>query len=143
VHRAANEPEFFANYVDGVDPLPYANVLANAGIEFRSQRRASTLGLKLKSDGVVDAVAAESTGASAGLLPGDELIAIDGLRVQTQAELQHALREEKGEIEILFARGGALETRRVARLDDGAVHIELHVAEEDNALRREWLGRRG
>jgi len=48
----------------------------------------------------------------------------------------------RDEIEITFARAGVLDTRRAALREDGEVRIELQIIDEDNALRREWLGRR-
>ena len=144
VARVADEPAFFARYVDGVEPLPYAETLALAGIRYEERRKRSTLGVKMK-DGVIESVASGSTGAAADLLPNDELLAVRGLRVRSTANIEHALHEAKpnDEIEVVYARNGLVGTRRVALRDDGAPEVRLHVEEEANALRREWLGRRG
>jgi predicted metalloprotease with PDZ domain len=142
VHRAAGEAEFFERYVDGVEPLPYAELFARAGITFTSERRASTLGVRLTANGTIESIASDSTGAAAGLLPGDELIAVGGNRVRTQAELQQVAGGSREEVEITFARAGILDVRRVPLRADGDVHIDLEIIEDENALRREWLGRR-
>ena len=146
VGRVADElaRDFFASYVDGVEPLPYAEVFGRAGVRFEERRKPSTLGLKVK-DGVIESVASGSSGAAADLLPHDELFAVHGLRVRTNGEIEHALHEAKtgDDVEIVFARNGCVMTRRVPLRDDGAPEIRLHIEGENNALRREWLGRRG
>jgi predicted metalloprotease with PDZ domain len=144
VARGAGEPEFFARYVDGVEPLPYGELFGRAGVRFEEKRKRPSLGLKVK-DGVIESVASGSSGAAAGLLPHDELFAVHGLRVRSTAEVEHALQESKpgDEIQIVFARNGSVTTRGVPLRDDGASEIRLHVEDENNALRREWLGRRG
>jgi predicted metalloprotease with PDZ domain len=142
--RIVDDRDFFASCVDGVDPLPYADVFAHAGIRFESKRKRSSLGLKVK-DGVIESVASGSSGAAMDLLPHDELLAVHGLRVRTNADIEHALHEPSigDEIEVIFARNGGVLTRMVHLRDDGAPEIRLRIDDDNNALRREWLGRRG
>ncbi|HEV8435749.1 MAG TPA: hypothetical protein VGR95_20225 [Thermoanaerobaculia bacterium] len=144
VSRVIDDPAFCARYIDGVEPLPYAELFALAGVRFEIRRKRPALGLKLK-DGTIDGVASGSSGASADLLPQDELLAVRGLRVYSTHDVEHALHEAKigDEIEIVFARHGGVMTRRVNLKDDGTTEVRLHIEEEDNALRREWLRRRG
>lgn len=144
VARVIDDPAFCARYIDGVEPLPYAELFALAGVRFETRRKRPALGIKLK-DGEIDSVASGSSGAAADLLPQDELLAVRGLRVYSTHDVEHALQETKtgDEIEIVFARHGGVMTRRVNLKDDGATEVRLHIEEEDNALRREWLRRRG
>ncbi|HEY2093646.1 MAG TPA: hypothetical protein VGJ81_17365 [Thermoanaerobaculia bacterium] len=144
VARVADEPVFFARFVDGVDPLPYADVFALAGIRYEGRRKPSTLGLKVR-DGIIESVASGSAGAAADLLPQDELLAVHGLRVYSHADVEHALDQVNtgDEIDLIFARHGGVMTRRVVVRDDGGPEIRLHIEDENNPLRREWLGRRG
>ena len=144
VARVVDDPAFFARYVDGVEPLAYAEIFALAGVRYEARRKRSTLGVKLK-DGAIESVASGSSGAACDLLPHDELLAVHGLRVSSTPDIEHALHETKpgDEIEVVFARNGAVMSRHVHLLDDGAMEVRLHLEEEDNALRREWLRRRG
>ena len=144
VARVVDDGAFFARCVDGVEPLPYANVFALAGVRFEARAKRSTLGLKIK-DGIIESVTSDSSGAAADLLPHDELLAVHGLRVHSTADIEHALHGTAigDEVEIVFARNGGVMYRRLHLKDDGATEIRLHVEEEDNALRREWLRRRG
>jgi predicted metalloprotease with PDZ domain len=143
VHRAAREPDFFARYVDGVEPLPYEELFATAGIAVVETRRPSTMGIRFRGEMVVDVVTQGGTGAAAGLLPGDELIAIGTTRVRSQADVPNAVARAGAECDVVFARAGTLETRRATLRDDGEVSVELRIVDEANARRREWLGRRG
>jgi predicted metalloprotease with PDZ domain len=144
VRRVVDDPSFFASYVDGVEPLPYETIFALAGVRFETRRKRRALGLKVK-DGVIESVASGSSGAAADLLPHDELLGVHGLRVHSTSDVEHALQESKtgDEIEVVFARNGGVMTRRVRLEDDAPTEVRLHIAEEDNALRREWLRRRG
>src|SRR5947209_1268341 len=144
VARVVDDPAFFARYIDGVEPLPYAELFALAGVRFETHRKRSTLGLKMK-DGIIESVTSGSSGAAADLLPHDELLAVRGLRVHSTGDIEHALHGTKAgdEVEVVFERSGGVITRRVQLKDDGATEVRLHIQEEDNALRREWLRRRG
>lgn len=148
VARVADVGEFFVRYVDGTDPLPYAELFAAAGLTFRlkphSARRAS-LGAKLKSmEGllVVDHVVRGGAGMKAGLLPGDELLAVHDVRTTTTAALENALRGVRiGETaELLVSRGGTLRRLSLTGEPDPRVNVELTVSGESE-LRERWLGR--
>jgi predicted metalloprotease with PDZ domain len=146
VRRAAGpeHAEFFDRYVDGVEPLPYDELLAQAGIEYRVSSRGACLGAKVKAaDGAlgVESVTSGSTAMAAGLLPDDELIAIGATRTRTSSDVDIALRPfaEGERVTIVYARGGAVTSRDVTLRPDGTVTVELRLNEERNALREGWL----
>jgi predicted metalloprotease with PDZ domain len=142
VARAADEPEFFARYVDGVDPLPYAELLAAAGIAFEASPRAVTFGAKLrKFEGalIVDQIAPNGTAMNAGLMQGDELIAIGETRTRNAADVDHiALGLEPAE--ITYARAGVVKRASVNPRATG-VDIRLAIVDDENLLRAAWLRR--
>ena len=88
--------EFFTRCVRGVDELPFAEMLAQAGLELRfahkiaHDQRSDTepragLGLRIvEKDGrtEVDAVFADGACGRVDIAPGDELLALDGFRVR-------------------------------------------------------------
>jgi S1-C subfamily serine protease len=78
----------------------------------------------------------------AGLLPGDELVALDGTRTPSEAALATALRGLRpGEsCELLVARGGVLKRLSLAARPDPRPAIALRIA-EPSELRRQWLRR--
>ncbi|HJW92457.1 MAG TPA: PDZ domain-containing protein [Thermoanaerobaculia bacterium] len=143
LERIVGLPEFFAKYVDGLEPLPYEEVLAAAGIAFVSRPRSASLGAKVKvSDGalLIESVTRGGAAMAAGLLPNDEVIAIDGTRTRHASEANRAMTAAgEREVEVVFARGGVVDRCMLTPRADGSVDIELKIAEPDNALRREWL----
>jgi predicted metalloprotease with PDZ domain len=76
--------DFFRRYVSGTDELPYADFLSIAGLELKVQQQTSPdIGFWIgHAPGVKEAsVASVDQGGpaeAAGLLPGDEIIALDG-----------------------------------------------------------------
>jgi hypothetical protein len=75
----------------------------------------------------------------AGLLPGDELIAIDGNRTVSGADIEPLLRDGEA-VELLVARGGVVRTRTLEARRDGGVDVELTIAGASE-LRERWLRR--
>ncbi len=87
--------DFFARYIVGTTELDYASALAAAGLELRwgyRQPRAigsapAWLGLQLKRQGertLVAAVRADSPAYAAGVYADDELLALDGWRMDEE-----------------------------------------------------------
>jgi len=142
VTQAAGEPEFFARYVDGVEPLPYEELLGRAAVAFDSASgERLALGAKLTMM-TIDSVTREGSAMEAGLLPGDELIAIDGARMTNDDDVERAF-ESLGEgepVPVVIARAGAVQTRAMLPRRDPHVRITLRVTGE-SALREAWLRR--
>jgi predicted metalloprotease with PDZ domain len=137
--------EFFARYVDAVDPLPYHEVFAAAGIAFATRPGGAALGARLRSaDGalVVDAVLRGGTAMAAGLLPGDELLAVNGLRVRQPDEAARLLTEGH-EAEFTLSRAGSVRSQRASVRRDPTVEVSLEIIDPANAVLRGWLERRG
>lgn len=134
--------DFFRRYVDGVEPLPYEELFARAGIAFASEAREGfALGARLH-DGVIESVVRGGAAMDAGLLPHDELLSIDGTRVAGESDIRHAmqsLREREG-VEIVFVRNGLVRRSTLVPRPDPRPAISLSIAGE-SALRDEWLRR--
>lgn len=147
VARVADVGEFFARYVHGTEPLPYAEVFAHAGITFTSNVRKpdqSSLGARLRTqDGlIVEAALRGGAGFAAGLLPNDELLALDGSSVHSEGALETALRALKiGEsAELLIARAGIVKSLSLTGRPDPRPEISLRISEASE-LRERWLWR--
>jgi len=78
---------FFQDYVDGVEPLPYAETFDLAGIKIDStSEKSAYLGVDLKRTAgktIIYNVVEDSPAWDAGLNANDELVAIDGFRVES------------------------------------------------------------
>jgi predicted metalloprotease with PDZ domain len=141
--------EFFGKYVAGVEPAPYQQVLALAGLELRAmEHRRPTLGFTAARDGngalVVQSVAADGPAALADLRVGDAILVWNGgeaprrsdrwLREQKPGDLLKLWvgREEK-RVSLEFRLGGIKETfygvtedghagEKARRIRDGLLH---------------------
>lgn len=147
VAQVADVGDFFARYVDGTDDLPYAELLRLANVDFISRPvdRTPSLGAKLKSqDGllVIDSVMRGGAGMDAGLLPGDEIVALDGTRTNNSAALESAMNGTRGResAELLIARASVMKTLSLPLRSDPRVEIELKIGGESE-LRTAWLSR--
>jgi predicted metalloprotease with PDZ domain len=148
VARVADVGDFFARYVDGTEPLPYAELFESAGIAFAARAREperAWLGARVSArDGllVVEAVHRETAGMEAGLLPNDELLAVGGLRVTNDSALKSAMRSVPvgGSAELLIARAGVVRTLTLTGRPDPRPSVTLEIA-GPSALRNAWLWR--
>lgn len=133
--------DFFARFVDGVAPLPYAELLNAAGIDIEFASREISLGAKTRrSDGrlIIDSVLRGGAVMAAGLLPGDELLAIDGNRVTHESDIATMLLG-RDSVELLVARNGVVRSRPLAPRSVG-VDVALTVT-APSELREQWLRR--
>jgi predicted metalloprotease with PDZ domain len=150
VARVADVGDFFSRYVEGTEPLPYEELFASFGVACATVPRESetaSLGARLKSqDGllVVDSVIRGGAGMDAGLLPGDELLALGDTRLAGEPMLTASLRSlQNGQTqELLIARAGVLRRLSLAWRPDPRPVVTLKT-EEENELRDGWLRRDG
>lgn len=150
VSRVADAGDFFARYVDGVEPLPYAELFDAAGVAFASAvRGGASLAAKLKTqDGLlsVEAVIRGGAGMEAGLLPGDEIVSLNGTRIASMAALENALDAIGNDIgetaELVISRGGVMKALSLAAKPDPRPEIRLQI-DGDSELRERWLRRDG
>lgn len=146
VARIADVGDFFARYVDGTVPLPYEELLGAAGVAFAVAQReplTASLSAKLKAGGtVVESVVRGGAAMDAGVLPGDELIALGDTRLTDEATIAAALRAvAPGEsVELLVARGGLLRRLSLQARPDPRPVVTMSVR-EPSELRRQWLKR--
>ena len=145
VAEIADVGDFFGRYVDGVDPLPYAELFEAAGVAFASAARGDepSLAAKLKAGNgilIVESVMRGGAGMEAGLLPADEIVSLAGLRTNSQAALDAALGGMGESAELVIARAGRIRTLTLPARPDPRPQIRLRI-DEESELRRGWLGR--
>ena len=77
--------DFFKRYIDGTEDLPFNEYLEPFGLQLAAEKEEEPyLGLKVHSENgreIIKFVEAGSPAQFAGIDPGDELLAIDGLRL--------------------------------------------------------------
>jgi len=161
IERAASDEagvdlaDFFARHVDGVEPVPLVALLEEAGIGVKSRpawlrpdgtdapRAASKrawAGLQLQGTTVRNVTPGSPAEASA-LMRGDEVIAVQGRRVKTEAALRAALgRVGPGHRATLTAfRGSRLVDLDVELQDNPHRIVTLALPTEPGPVLRSWL----
>src|SRR5437016_7595390 len=119
--------EFFRKYVTGVDPFPYQQILALAGLALRTvERRRPALRFFAEHDPsgpfVVSTVDSEGPAAQAGLRAGDVILNWNGGEVPGRVE--HWLQEQKA--------GDLLKLR--VRREDKEISLEFRLGENKETL---------
>jgi predicted metalloprotease with PDZ domain len=139
--------DFFDRYVHGTEPLPYGELFASAGVEIEvsSGDARPSLVATLRNDGgrliVVNALRG-GAGMRAGLLPGDEIISIDGTRTMNESESTNVLRslDIGTAVEMIVSRAGVVRAMTLTVSPDTRVKVTLR-AIDGNAMRDRWLRR--
>lgn len=123
--------EFFRRYVDGTEELPLPELLTRVGVDvvaapawegepspLVARRRRSYSGITFNGADVTH-VAPRSPAEQAGLMPGDEVIAVDGRRVRGPEPAERLADHAPGAaVEIAFFRAGRLERRSLTIAED-------------------------
>jgi predicted metalloprotease with PDZ domain len=137
-------------WVHGTEELPLPRLLPRMGLQWQERPAplARRLGLKLNESpltGVrVQQVLAGGAAARGGLMPGDELLAVNGWRLRALAQAAQWLQDGQPLV-FTVVRDERLQTVTVPAPDDGAfalVEVALAPRASETALarRRDWLG---
>lgn len=141
-----------AAWVRGTSELPVDAVLAKLGLrvvrKVKAEGVTTSLGLRLKASGgriTVTTVLRGGAAERAGLSPSDELIAIDGWRVDEANLDQHLRGKEPGDtLRMLVVRDGRVVESAVtldaARPEVTAIEATADATPEQRAIVEKWLG---
>ncbi len=140
--------EFFRNYVEGVRELPLPQLLAQVGVNVTSTAPTSAdIGIVVGADRSVQNIIPGAPAAAAGLMLGDEVVAVGGLRVRTSDEATTRIRALPPDqpVEVAVFRAGRLVVRSVTpRLDPHPTLRfeavpEAQLSAQVRQLRSAWL----
>ncbi len=138
--------EFYKKYIQGTDPLPYAMLLEPFGLQLTTHvDRLPYTGLRLQEEKpILRAVETDSPGQKAGLAPGDELVAWDGLRITLKQWPDLILMYPVGTpITVTFFRRDELLTTTLipapARVNQYRLVQMEHPTPQQQARYRAWL----
>jgi predicted metalloprotease with PDZ domain len=134
----------FNSRVRGHEPVDFDHYLGYAGLRLGTKSKGSSsgrgyLGVKVRADGGRVAVASKlfnTPAEKSGIAAGDEIIALDNLRVDASTLPFYISNKKPGEtIYITFSRDGYLETRE-AKLAE-APQFDTRIYKKDNATLEE------
>lgn len=153
----ADMRDFFRRHIEGTDELPLPAQLTRIGVDVEihtpwagesspllARRKRGFTGLVFAGDQVRN-VAPDSPAARAGLMPGDELIAVAGARTRSGEEAVQRLADHlPGQsVEVALFRAGRLERRTLTIVEDPRrlFHFTAAQAPDPDArrLRDDWL----
>lgn len=134
--------DFFRRYVDGVEPLPYDEVFGAAGLRLRQVDDAARPALNAAVSVRGGRLRVEDT-VDPELERDDEILAIDGRRVATKAELDKHLETAGATVAITISRNGALEERKTSTIRTTKKKWTIEpiekISEPQRLLRESWL----
>jgi predicted metalloprotease with PDZ domain len=135
--------------VRSVEPLAYDAHLAKVGLTLRAKgARGAALGVRTRAEGgrvYLSSVLRDSAAERAGLSPGDEIVAIDGRRVDDGSLRKRLEARKPGErVELLYARREWVRSASVVLAEPPAESYEIapapNASDEARALGAAWLG---
>ncbi len=141
-YSKTNLDEFFDHYVNGSEEIDYTQFLSLAGLNIEKkvvEEDKISLGLSLSDSGgktVVKRVTKNSPGWKYGINVDDEIIAVDGFRVNS-SEIKKILRnKEFGEqISVLVSRDNILKTLKVTLEETDSFYF--HITQDKNSTKQE------
>ncbi|HEY9846904.1 MAG TPA: PDZ domain-containing protein, partial [Candidatus Caenarcaniphilales bacterium] len=143
--------DFFQRFIHGIEELPFDEYLNPFGLQLRAEiaeDSAPHLGLTVKAEkGItsVKFVEANSPAQHSGIDAGDELLAINGFRVNAE-QLQERLKDyQPGDsINLTVFHQDALRTCSVTLGPPPAKHFQIQVVEHPSSTQAQnfagWLG---
>jgi predicted metalloprotease with PDZ domain len=142
--------EFWAKYIDGTEELPFETILFPFGLELQADMGQAIpyLGLTARTEAghtLIKAVEASSPAEKAGLEPGDELLALDGVRVSAEQLNEYLLHYAPGARIVLTVFHQDLLQHCSATLQPPVPsHYRLRPVAQPTAVQQElfrgWLG---
>ncbi|MGB1699653.1 MAG: M61 family metallopeptidase [Nannocystaceae bacterium] len=138
---------FFDRHVRGRIPLPLVSQLERFGIDASPAESPSpTLGMRLDGDLTIVSLERDGPAQAAGLLVGDELLAIDRIRLDDTERLQQFIEHVAAgtTFRVLFSRAGRILERAVKSRPPEVLPLSLERSSTPPAggesLRAWWLG---
>jgi predicted metalloprotease with PDZ domain len=130
-------------------PIAYDEHFAKLGLTLRTRgARGGALGIRTRADGsrvVITSVLRDSAAERAGLSPGDELLALDGRRIDADSLRRRFEARKPGErVEVLYARREFVDRAAAVLAEPPPEGYEIVAAtaatEAEKSLGRAWLG---
>jgi len=146
--------EFFSSFITGQELPDYESLLVNAGMLLRKANEGdSSVGpISLEFDGKAALIDNNAIIGSplykAGLDRGDQILAIDRLKIESPSQWEHALeRYEPGDTAtIRFIQRGIERSAEITFVEDNELEVvtyesaDMDVSDEQLAFRKSWLG---
>ena len=141
-----NMKPFFEDVIFSTKPLDYETIFSQYGISITDKNADKTTPwsgvVSSHSTGktTITNIYSNSPAVNAGLSVNDEIIAINGWRVDDKLENHDSKYGVNDGVEITYSRDGKLFTTTLTYAKSTQVAFELKKSETENELRKAWLG---
>ena len=141
-----NMKPFFEDVIFSTKPLDYESIFSQYGISITDKNADKTTPwsgvVSSHSNGktTITNIYSNSPAVDAGLSVNDEIIAINGWRVDDKLENHDSKYGVNDGVEITYSRDGKLFTTTLTYAKSTQVAFELKKSEIENELRKAWLG---
>ena len=141
-----NMKPFFEDVIFSTKPLDYESIFSQYGISITDKNADKTTPwsgvVSSHSNGktTITNIYSNSPAVDAGLSVNDEIIAINGWRVDDKLENHDSKYGVNDGVEITYSRDGKLFTTTLTYAKSTQVAFELKKSETENELRKAWLG---
>ena len=141
-----NMKPFFEDVIFSTKPLDYESIFSQYGISITDKNADKTTPwsgvVSSHSNGktTITNIYSKSPAVNAGLSVNDEIIAINGWRVDDKLENHDGKYGVNDGVEITYSRDGKLFTTTLTYAKSTQVAFELKKSETENELRKAWLG---
>ncbi len=141
-----NMKPFFEDVIFSTKPLDYESIFSQYGISITDKNADKTTAwsgvVSSHSNGktTITNIYSNSPAVDAGLSVNDEIIAINGWRVDDKLENHESKYGVNDGVEITYSRDGKLFTTTLTYAKSTQVAFELKKSETENELRKAWLG---
>lgn len=144
--------DFFDRYIEGTEELPFDEYLAGFGLRLKSNAESNHLppfaGMSVKTENgreIIKFVETNSPAQKSGIDPGDELLAIDGLRVGA-SQFEERLKDYKpgDTLQLTVFHGDELKQRSLTLATPRATSFTISAMEKPSTIQQQnfegWLG---
>jgi predicted metalloprotease with PDZ domain len=136
---------FFDNVIFSTKPLDYERIFSQYGLSLKDENAGKTVAwsgvVSSHANGktTISNIYSNSPAVDAGLSVNDEIIAINGWRVDDKLEDHDAKYEVNDSVVITYARDGKIYTAKLTYAKSTKVDYKLTKADPENKLQKAWL----
>ncbi len=133
--------DFFEKYINGTQTFDYETIFGYAGMEVQSiESKDPNIGISSNSSGKITRVFKGSSAYEGGLNVNDEILAIDGFRVEDNVSDLIADKKVGDNIEVLVSRDNIIQTITFPLKESNSKRYYLvNDSKSNNAVYQKWL----
>ncbi len=136
---------FFDHTIFSTKALDYATILGKFGLEIQDENAikeevwSGVISKQEEGKIIITTIYSESPAVSAGLSVNDEILAVDGWRMETVLERHDNIYQPNDVVTITYARDGKIYTTKLIYKQSPKVSYTIRRVDQNNTLYDAWL----